>query len=327
MQTITLGRHILPRTAALAPMAGVADSAYRLLAKEHGAALLVSEMISAKGLCYDSKGSAELCAITAPERPMALQLFGSEPEFIARAVSMVQAYQPDFIDLNMGCPVPKVVNTGAGSALMKTPELAAECVRAAIRESDVPVTVKMRIGWDAEHINAVEFAQAMEAAGAAAITVHGRTKAQLYAGHADWSQIAAVKAAVSVPVIGNGDIASAQDAAAMYEQTGCDLVAVGRATYGNPWIFAEIDAYLRGIPYTPPTPQERMEMMLRHIRMIVEQSKKPPEIAIREARKHASWYMTGHFGAAAFRERCYRLSSYAQAEQLAEDFLQVNGEK
>lgn len=327
MQTITLGRHILPRTAALAPMAGVADSAYRLLAKEHGAALLVSEMISAKGLCYDSKGSAELCAITAPERPMALQLFGSEPEFIARAVSMVQAYQPDFIDLNMGCPVPKVVNTGAGSALMKTPELAAECVRAAIRESDVPVTVKMRIGWDAEHINAVEFAQAMETAGAAAITVHGRTKAQLYAGQADWSQIAAVKAAVSVPVIGNGDIASAQDAAAMYEQTGCDLVAVGRATYGNPWIFAEIDAYFRGIPYTPPTPQERMEMMLRHIRMIVEQSKKPPEIAIREARKHASWYMTGHFGAAAFRERCYRLSSYAQAEQLAEDFLQVNGEK
>ncbi|MBR2912771.1 MAG: tRNA dihydrouridine synthase DusB, partial [Oscillospiraceae bacterium] len=311
---------------ALAPMAGVADASYRLLAKEHGAVLLVSEMISAKGLCYDSKGSAELCRITETERPMALQLFGSEPEFIARAAAMVQEYNPDFIDLNMGCPVPKVVNTGAGSALMKTPDLAAECVRAAVKESSVPVTVKMRIGWDADHINAAEFAKAMETAGAAAITVHGRTKTQLYSGNADWSQIAAVKRAVSVPVIGNGDICSAQDAAAMYAQTGCDLVAVGRATYGNPWIFKEIDSYFKGIPYTPPTPEERMEMMLRHIRMIVEGSKKPPEIAIREARKHASWYMTGHFGAAAFRARCYNLSSYEEAERLAEDFLEVNKE-
>lgn len=324
MQTITIGNHTFHKTAALAPMAGVADDSYRILAKEQGAVLLVSEMISAKGLCYDSKGSAELCRITEYERPMALQLFGSEPEFIARACVLVQEFRPDFIDLNMGCPVPKVVNTGAGSALMKTPELAAECVRAAVQESSVPVTVKMRIGWDAEHINAAEFAQAMEAAGAAAITVHGRTKAQLYTGHADWSQIAAVKRAVSVPVIGNGDICSAQDAAAMYEQTGCDLVAVGRATYGNPWIFKEIDSYFRGIPYTPPTPEERMEMMLRHIRMIVEGSKKPPEVAIREARKHASWYMTGYHGAAAFRARCYNLSSYEEAQRLAEDFLEVN---
>ncbi len=324
MQTITIGKHTFNKTAALAPMAGVADHPYRSLAKEQGAVLLVSEMISAKGLCYDSKGSAELCRITETERPMALQLFGSEPEFIARACVLVQEFRPDFIDLNMGCPVPKVVNTGAGSALMKTPELAAECVRAAVRESSVPVTVKMRIGWDADHINAVEFAQAMEQAGACAITVHGRTKAQLYTGHADWSQIAAVKRAVSVPVIGNGDICSAQDAAAMYEQTGCDLVAVGRATYGNPWIFGEIDSYFRGIPYTPPTPEERMEMMLRHIRMIVEGSRKPPEVAIREARKHASWYMTGYHGAAAFRARCYNLSSYEEAQRLAEDFLEVN---
>ncbi len=325
MQTVTIAGMKLDRTAALAPMAGVADTSYRQLAAEQGAAMLVSEMISAKGLCYDSKGSAELCRITEEERPMGLQLFGSEPEFIARATSMVQEYRPDFIDLNMGCPVPKVVNTGAGSALMKTPALAADCVRAAVQASSVPVTVKMRIGWDPQRINAVEFAQAMEDAGAAAITVHGRTKSQLYSGKADWEVIRQVKAAVSVPVIGNGDIASAADAAAMYEQTGCDLVAVGRATYGNPWIFREIDSDFRGIPYTPPTPEERMDMMLRHIRMIMEHSQKPPEIAIREARKHASWYMTGHFGAAAFRERCYHLSSYEEAQKLAEDFLKVNG--
>ncbi|MBQ7013649.1 MAG: tRNA dihydrouridine synthase DusB [Oscillospiraceae bacterium] len=325
MQTITIGNHTFDKTAALAPMAGVADDSYRILAKEQGAVLLVSEMISAKGLCYDSKGSADLCRITDCERPMALQLFGSEPDFIARAAEMLQAYRPDFIDLNMGCPVPKVVNTGAGSALMKTPALAAACVRAAAGASDVPVTVKMRIGWDDSCINAVEFAQAMEEAGACAITVHGRTRQQLYSGHADWSQIAAVKRAVSVPVIGNGDICSAQDAAAMYEQTGCDLVAIGRATYGNPWIFKEIDSYFRGLPYTPPTPEERMEMMLRHIRMIIDGSQKPPEIAIREARKHASWYMTGYHGAAAFRARCYGLSSYAEAQKLAEDFLAENG--
>ncbi len=327
LPTVSIGGHTVLRTAALAPMAGVADTAYRQLAAEQGAVLLVSEMISAKGLCYDSKGSADLCRITPEERPMALQLFGSEPEFLARATAMLQEYHPDFIDLNMGCPVQKVIKTGAGSALMRTPALAAECVRAMCREASVPVTVKMRIGWDAEHINAVEFAQAMEEAGAAAITVHGRTKSQLYSGRADWNAIAQVKAAVSIPVIGNGDITCGADAAAMYEQTGCDLVAVGRATYGNPWIFQEIEAHLRGLPYTPPTPEARMAMMLRHIRMIMAQSPKPEAIAIREARKHASWYMAGHFGAAAFRERCYHLSSYAEAVQLAEDFVRSNQNK
>ncbi|MDE5769924.1 MAG: tRNA dihydrouridine synthase DusB [Oscillospiraceae bacterium] len=324
MQEMNLLNITCPQTATLAPMAGVADTAYRMLARQKGAIMTVSEMISAKGLCYDSRGSAELCRITQQERPMGLQLFGSEPEFIARAVNLIQNYKPDWIDLNMGCPVPKVVNTGAGSALMKTPELAAECVKAAVRESSVPVTVKMRIGWDENSVNAVEFARIMQDAGAALLTVHGRTKSQLYAGKADWDMIRQVKQSVKIPVIGNGDIRNAQDCEAMYQQTGVDLVAVGRASYGNPWIFEEITYARQGLAWTAPTPTERMDMMLAHIRLILDLSEKPPHLAIREARKHASWYMSGLKFAAAFRARCYQLSSYQEAEQLAEDFLKYN---
>ncbi len=325
MQTVTIAGQTVPQTAALAPMAGVADTAYRQLCCEMGAAMCVSEMISAKGLCYDSKGSAELCRITETERPMGLQLFGSEPEFLARAAYMLSEFHPDWIDLNMGCPVHKVVQTGAGSALMKTPELAAECVRAVIGHTDVPVTVKMRIGWDADSVNAVPFAQMMEQAGAAALTVHGRTKSMLYSGKADWEIIRQVKEAVSIPVIGNGDVTDAASCQTMYDTTGVDLVAVGRASYGNPWIFREIACARAGESYTPPTPEERMQTMLRHVRMILEYSEKPPQLAIREARKQTAWYMTGSRHAAAFRSACFSLSSYAEAEKLAEEYLRANG--
>ena len=221
----------------------------------------------------------------------------------------------------------KVIATGSGSALMRNPSLAQEIVRAVCRESSVPVTVKFRLGWDDTCRNAVPFAQAMEDAGAAAIAVHGRTKAQLYSGNADWDAIREVKQHVSIPVIGNGDIRTAADCCAMYEQTGCDMVMVGRGSYGNPFLFREIAAAMDGAPATLPTLQERMDTMLRHVRLILEcNPQKPPEVAIREARKHAAWYMTGMRGAAQFRNRCYHLESYAQAEQLAEDFLRMQEE-
>lgn len=322
MKTVTIAGQTVPQTAALAPMASVADTAYRTLCVQQGACMATGELISAKGLCYGSRGSAELCRITAAERPMGLQLFGAEPEFIGRAAEMLLPYRPDWIDLNMGCPVPKVVSQGAGSALMKTPELAAEIVRAAVRAAGgLPVTVKMRTGWDEAHINAADFAKRMEQAGAAAITVHGRTRTQFYGGSADWGQIAAVKAAVSVPVIGSGDVASGADALRMYAETGCDLVMVGRASYGNPWIFAEIAAAVKGEDYTPPTVADRLDGMLRHIRMILEMSEKPEHLAMREARKHAIWYLRGYPGAAEFRARSSALESYADAEALAQEYL------
>ena len=323
MNTITIARQTVPQTAALAPMASVADTAYRTLCAEHGACMTTGELVSAKGLCYGSKGSAELCRITAAERPMGLQLFGSEPDFIAEAVRMLLDFQPDWIDLNMGCPVPKVVNQGAGSALMKTPELAEECLKAAVRsaEGKVAVTVKMRIGWDAQSINAVDFAKRMEAAGAETIAVHARTRTQFYSGNADWSQIAAVKQAVHVPVIGNGDITCGADAVRMYRETGCDQVMVGRASYGNPWIFEEIIHALDGSPFTPPDVEARLREMLRHMRMILDNSEKSEQLAMREARKHALWYLRGYPGAAAFRARSAGLCTYADAEALAADYL------
>lgn len=327
MEYIKIGNVKIEKTAALAPMASVADRAYRLICREYGASYVTSEMVSAKGLCYSDRKTNELCTVTEKERPMAIQLFGNEPEFMERAVEIVSRYNPDIIDINMGCPVPKVVGIGCGSALMRDVKQAAAVAESVVRASSVPVTVKFRKGWDDSSVNAVEFAKAMEASGAAAITVHGRTREQFYTGEADWKIISEVKKNVKIPVIANGDVTDLKSCLDMYEQTGCDLVMIGRVSYGNPFIFKEISSYYKGEEYTAPTIEEKMSVMLRHIRLILDISEKSEELAIHEARKHAAWYMNGYYASAKFRARCYNLTSYSEAEQLAEEFIRLQHER
>ena len=323
-ESIKIGNVRIAKTAALAPMAGVADRAYRLMCKKYGAAYVISEMVSAKGICYSDRKTAELCTVTDEERPMAIQLFGSEPDFMAEAVKIVLEYHPDIIDINMGCPVPKVVGTGAGSALMKDAKLAADITEAAVKAAgETPVTVKIRSGWNSDSLNAPEMARALEASGAAAIAVHGRTRDMFYSGESDINLVKAVKNAVRIPVIGNGDVTDLDSCINMYERTGCDLVMIGRGSYGNPFVFREIAAHMNGESYTPPTLEEKMQVMLEHIRLILQLSEKCEELAMHEARKHAAWYMNGYYGSAKFRGRCYQLSSYAEAESLADEFVQL----
>ncbi len=303
----------MARGAILAPMAGVADTAFRIVCRQCGATATVSEMISVKGLCYGDKKSAMMCRITPQERPCGIQLFGSEPDFFARAVPIVLGYEPDWIDINMGCPVKKVTAIGAGSALMDDVENAAAVVQKTVAASRVPVTVKCRLGRDEDHVNCIEFAKAMAQAGATAITLHARTRKQMYSGVADWDKIRAVHKAVTIPVVGNGDVVDNASYEKMMRQTGCDGVAVGRGALGNPTVFREIAT---GEPLKI-TVEERMAIMLYHVRLVLEYAEKPEAVAMHEARKHAAWYMKGIPEAAALRRACYALESYADAENLA----------
>ncbi|MBQ9978979.1 MAG: tRNA dihydrouridine synthase DusB [Clostridia bacterium] len=332
---LKIGNTELKHGIMLAPMAGATDHAFRTVCRSFGAEYLVSEMVCAKALCYEQKikkslsaspsKTAPLAAIREGELPMAVQIFGSEPSFMAEAAKMIaensyrgttSLFTPTAIDINMGCPVPKVVSNGEGSALLKNPSLAAEIVSAVVKAVDIPVTVKIRTGWDKNSINAVEMAKRLEAAGAALICVHGRTREQQYAPYADWTQIAAVKKAVNIPVIGNGDIFTPNDAVKMMNETGCDGIMIGRGALGNPWIFENTVGLFEGRPIREIPQNEVIDVALSHLRLMIED--KGERAGVAESRKHLGWYMKGLRGAAELRNR---INTAATLEELTELLL------
>lgn len=314
-----LGNVAIDVPVALAPMAGITDLPFRLICRRLGCGYTVSEMISAKGLLYNNTKTKEMLKIDSGERPTAIQLFGSVPAELAEAARIVAESGADMIDLNMGCPVPKIVNNGEGSALMKQPALAHEILAAMVKAVDIPVTVKFRAGWDDAHRNAVEIAKAAEAAGVAAVAVHGRTRQQFYEGKADWKIIAEVKKAVKIPVFGNGDIFSAADGLRMLKETGCDGLMVGRGADGNPWIFQQLRAALLNQPYNEQVPLKgKLELAAEHLRMLIEL--KGEYISVKEMRRHISAYLKGMPHAAEYRSRFHKMDTYEQFMELLEEY-------
>lgn len=315
MPELQIGNVKLENDLILGPMAGVTDLPFRLLCKEQGAGLLCMEMVSAKGIMYNNKNTKFLLTIDERERPVSLQLFGSDADIISEQAKRIEELPFDILDINMGCPVPKIVNNGDGSALMKNPLLAGEIIEKTARAIQKPVTVKIRKGFDEEHINAVEMAHIAQESGAAAIAVHGRTREQYYSGKVDWEIIRKVKEAVKIPVIGNGDVWTPQDAIDMRKQTGCDGVMIGRGAQGNPWIFKQILHYEQtGELLEKPSPQEVTEMILRHAKMQMEF--KGEYIGMREIRKHAAWYTAGYKNSAKLRGKINETETYEELKEL-----------
>lgn len=316
---INIGNAVLSSNVIMAPMAGVTDTAYRVLLKEQGAGLTCTEMVSAKGIFYKNKNNKMILQTAPDEHPVAVQLFGSDPVIMA---SMAERIAEDFdiIDVNMGCPVPKIVNNGEGSALMKTPELAGRILSTMVRVLGKPVTVKFRKGFDDRHINAVEFAKMAEQSGVSAITIHGRTRSQMYSGNADWNIIRAVKEAVSIPVFGNGDIFTPEDAKRMLDETGVDGVAIARGAKGNPWLIRRTIHYVETGELLPePELSEKKEMMIRHAKLMVEY--KGERIAIQEMRKHLAWYTAGIPGSAKLRSGMNSLNTLEELKAFVEGIV------
>jgi tRNA-dihydrouridine synthase B len=321
---LKIGQSEIPNPVVLAPMAGVTDKAFRIIAREHGCGLVYTEMISAKALCYHNSRTRELLDLEGEEQPIAVQLFGCEPEVMAEGARLAVQAGAMLLDINMGCPVPKVVKNGEGSALLEKPELAAEIVRRMVEVAPVPVMAKIRIGWNAPNIVAVSFAQRLEEAGISAIAVHGRTRDQYYAGTANWDVIRRVKEAVSIPVIGNGDIWTARDAAQMLAETGCDAVMLGRGVQGNPWLISQVRHYLEhGEELLPPSPAEKLQGAIRHLELVLQL--KGEEAGIREMRKHLAWYLKGMKRTAPVKEALFRAKSKEEVGRILHEYMEREG--
>ena len=305
----------------LSPMAGVTDLPFRLICKEKGCGMLYTEMINAKALCYDDENTKKMLKIEDEEHPIAVQIFGSDPEYMGKAAAIMNQYPNEILDINMGCPAPKVIKNGDGSALMRNPKLAAEVLKAVVKNSEKPVTLKIRKGWDDNSVNALEIAKIAEECGISALAIHGRTREQFYSGKADWDIIAEIKQSINIPVIGNGDVFDVQDAVNMLEKTKCDAIMIGRGSQGNPWIFNRINHYMKTGEVLPePTLEEKISTAIKHMNLAV--AEHGEYVAVREMRKHIGWYLKGLKNSAKYRDQINKITDYKEVIAILEEYVQ-----
>ncbi len=318
---IKIGNLELENKVFLSPMAGVTDLPFRLICKEQNCGMLYTEMINAKALCYDDENTKKMLKIEEAEHPVAVQIFGSDPEFMGRAAEIMNEYPNEILDINMGCPAPKVIKNGDGSALMKNPKLAEEVLKAVVKNSKKPVTLKIRKGWDDNSINAVEIAKIAEASGISALAIHGRTREQYYSGKADWNIIAEIKNNIGIPVIGNGDVFSVEDARNMLDKTNCDAIMIGRGAQGNPWIFKRINHYMQTGEILPePALEEKINTAIKHLDLAVKEHGE--YIAVREMRKHIAWYLKGLRNSARIRDEINKIESHQEVVNRLNEYMQ-----
>ena len=305
----------------LSPMAGVTDLPFRTICKEKGCGMLYTEMINAKALCYDDENTKKMLNLEDDGHPVAVQIFGSDPEYMGKAASIMNQYTNDILDINMGCPAPKVIKNGDGSALMRNPKLAAEVLTAVVKNSEKPVTLKIRKGWDDNSVNALEIAKIAEECGISALAIHGRTREQFYSGKADWDIIAEIKQSINIPVIGNGDVFDVQDAVNMLEKTKCDAIMIVRGSQGNPWIFNRINHYMKTGEVLPePTLEEKISTAIKHMNLAV--AEHGEYVAVREMRKHIGWYLKGLKNSAKYRDQINKITDYKEVISMLEEYVQ-----